>query len=228
MADQIVSTTDQTSGESLNADALAIRAFAFLFGMPLALLVFSLPLLIAADNWREHRPWQYVAGVAALWTVAALVILQSRRERLPGMRKWFGRLRSVDVLIAVAFLVVGIAVMYYFSQWTGWPREWHLPQTTAEKILWVTLCLSVGVCEEIIYRGYCLTRLTAAFKSPMWAWLVQAALYGLLHFAFGPTWIGFTTAVGLLMGGVVLWRKSLWPAIIVHVLADLAVLFGGA
>ena len=228
MTDQIASTTDQTKGESLNADALAIRAFAFLFGMPLALLVFSLPLFLAADNWRDHRSWQYVAGTAALWAVAALVILQSRRERMSGLRQWLGRLRLADLLIAVPFLVTGIAAMYYFSQWTGTPRAWHLPQATVERILWVALCLSVGVCEEIIYRGYCLTRLTAAFKSPVWAWLVQAALYGLLHFAFGPTWIGFTTGVGLLMGWLVLWRKSLWPAIIVHVLADLAVLFGGA
>ncbi len=223
-----MSAAHQTSGESINADALAIRAFAFLFGMPVALLVVSLPLVLAADKWRECRPWQYVVGMATLWIVAALVILQSRRERLAGLRKWFGRLRLVDVAIALAFLVTGTAVMYTFSHWTGTPRAWHLPQTAAEKILWVALCLSVGVCEEIIYRGYCLTRLTLAFKSPVWAWLVQAALYGLLHFAFGPTWIGFTTGVGLLMGWLVLWRKSLWPAIIVHVLADLAVLVGGA
>jgi membrane protease YdiL (CAAX protease family) len=60
-----------------------------------------------------------------------------------------------------------------------------------------------------------------------WAWLTQAVLYGMLHFPFGSTWTGFTTGVGLLMGWLVLWRRSLWPAVIVHAMADLAVLVGG-
>ena len=215
------------STATVDTGAATLRAFAFLLGTPLLLLALSLPLAWATDDWREHRAWQYAVGVATLWIMTALVVAQARRERLSGPRDWFGRLRASDVAVAAALLVAGTAAMYLFSEWTGSPRAWHLPRGVVEKALWILLCLSVGFCEEMIYRGYCLTRLIAATGSPAAAWLMQAALYGLLHFAFGPAWIGFTTGVGLFMGWLVLWRKSLWPAVLVHVLADAAVLLGG-
>ena len=102
-----------------------------------------------------------------------------------------------------------------------------MPRSAAEKGLWLVLCLSVGVCEEVIYRGYCLSRLARAFRNPAVALLVQAVCYGLLHFAFGATWIAFTTAAGLFFGLIVLWRRSLWPAVIVHVLVDALAVFHG-
>jgi membrane protease YdiL (CAAX protease family) len=205
----------------------AMRAVAFLVGVPALLVLFSLPLVLTAGDWRQERIWQYVVGLVTLWIAAATAGVVARRERLSQLRDWFGRPTILDMAVAIGLLLAGTAAMYLFSEGTDNPRVWHLPVTGAEKGLWLLLCLTVGFCEEIVYRGYCLTRLIAATRSPTAAWLIQGALYGSLHFAFGPVWMGFTVGVGLFLGWLVLWRKSLWPAIIVHVLADAAVLIGG-
>lgn len=214
--------------QPLDAGALAIRGFTFLFAMPLVLLLVSLPLVLTVENWREHRLAQYAVGIVALWIVAALVLLASRREpSLPGVRQWFGRLRLADVLVAAVMLAAATAALWGFGCWTGGPRAWHMPHGAPEMVGWVLLCISVGVCEEIIYRGYCLSRLSLALGGTTAAWLVQAAFYGLLHFGFGATWIAFTTGAGLFFGWLALWRRSLWPVVIVHVLVDvLAALHG--
>ena len=211
----------------MDGAALAIRAFAFLFGMPLALLAAALPLVLLTDDWREARLGQYVVGTVSLCIVTALVLLQSRREPLPGVRAWFGRLKWADVAIAAGLLALATAVLWGFGRAAAGPRAWHIPRTAPEIVGWVVLCIAVGVCEEIIYRGYCLSRLTLAFGNAWVAWLVQAALYGLLHFGFGPVWIGFTTVAGLFFGFIALWRKSLWPVVIVHVLVDILAAFHG-
>jgi membrane protease YdiL (CAAX protease family) len=144
-------------------NALAIRAFAFMFGLPVLLILLGLPLALWKEDWREQRPWQYVIAMAALWIVTALVLAQTRRERLSALREWFGRLRAADVVIALVLTAAGVAAMYFFSSATGLPRQWHLPTAApVERLLWVPLCLSVGFCEEVIYRGYCLSRLTLA------------------------------------------------------------------
>jgi len=211
----------------VDSAALAIRGFAFLFGMPLVLLVAALPLVLLADDWHEARLGQYAAGTVALCIVAALVLLQARREPLPGVRAWFGRLRWADIAVAAVLLTLASATLWGFGLVAHGPRVWHIPRTGPETAGWVVLCLAVGVCEEIIYRGYCLSRLALAFGSATVAWLVQAALYGLLHFAFGPTWMAFTTGAGLFFGLVALWRRSLWPVVIVHVLVDILAAFHG-
>jgi len=211
----------------VDSAALAIRAFAFLFGTPLVLIAAALPLVLRADDWHAARLGQYAVGTVALCIVAALVLLAVRREPLPGMRVWFGRLRLVDLGIAALLLAVATAVLWGFGHVAHGPRAWHIPRTGPEVAGWVVLCIAVGVCEEIIYRGYCLSRLTLAFGSATLAWLVQAALYGLLHFGFGPTWIAFTTVAGLFFGLIALWRKSLWPVVIVHVLVDVLAVFHG-
>jgi len=216
-----------TSEEAADRRTSAVRAVAFLVGVPALLVVLSLPLVLTSDDWRQERAWQYGVGLVTLWIAAATAVAVARRERLSQLRQWFGRPTLVDIFIAVGLLVAGTATMYLFSEGTSNPRVWHMPVTGLEKGLWLLLCLAVGFCEEIVYRGYCLTRLIVATHSPTAAWLIQAALYGSLHFAFGPVWMGFTVGVGLFLGWLVLWRKSLWPAIIVHVLADAAVLIGG-
>ena len=211
----------------MDSGALTIRAFAFLFGMPLVLLAAALPLVLLADDWHEARLGQYAVGTVSLCIVAALVLLQSRREPLSGVREWFGRLRLLDVGIAVLLLAVATAALWGFGLVAHGPRVWHIPRTGTEVAGWVVLCIAVGVCEEIIYRGYCQSRLTMAFGNATVAWLVQAALYGLLHVGFGPTWIAFTTGAGLFFGLIALWRKSLWPVVIVHVLVDVLAVFHG-
>jgi len=69
--------------------------------------------------------------------------------------------------------------------------------------------------------------------SPRWAWanVCQAAVFGLAHLAIsygGPEapFVPITFLVGLAFGWLVRRTNSLWPAVIIHAVADIALQFG--
>ena len=52
---------------------------------------------------------------------------------------------------------------------------------------WLLLftCITAGVAEELIFRGYLLPRLALIFNSPVWAIIITSVLFGLLHAGYG-------------------------------------------
>ncbi|MBS2032783.1 MAG: CPBP family intramembrane metalloprotease [Deltaproteobacteria bacterium] len=90
------------------------------------------------------------------------------------------------------------------------------------------LAMVVGLYEELIFRGFVLGRLREALASRKLQPLQQqaiavagsATLFGLLHGYQGGYGIFQTTGAGLALGALVVWRRSLWPAVIAHASID--------
>ncbi len=87
-----------------------------------------------------------------------------------------------------------------------------------------------GFAQELQFRGLLLGALDRV--APPWAAnLGQAAFFGLAHIAVqyqGPAdaFVPVTVALGLLFGWITQKTGSLWPAIIIHAVADVAVTVG--
>jgi uncharacterized protein len=96
-----------------------------------------------------------------------------------------------------------------------------LPDTLPLRLAWVAVAASVGLSEEVVYRGYFQTQLTAFTGRASAAWLLQAALFGLAHAEQGPSAMVRVTGYGLALGALARWRRSLLPGILCHVLTDL-------
>lgn len=67
--------------------------------------------------------------------------------------------------------------------------------------LLIFTCLTAGVTEELIFRGFLLPRLEIIFKNPWAAIIVSSLLFGLMHAKYGtiiniagPVFIGFVFA----------------------------------
>ena len=95
----------------------------------------------------------------------------------------------------------------------------------------VSIWVTAAIAEEIIYRGFILNRLAAAFaglKRPwFWAVVAQAVIFGLGHFYQGPIGIIATGLVGALMGTVyVLMGRNLVALILAHGVWDSIVIIG--
>jgi len=97
------------------------------------------------------------------------------------------------------------------------PLAWVLP-----------LALFVGLWEELVFRGFLLGRLRVAFHavegSPrsrtVMAIAVSGILFGAGHGYQGMLGLVQTSAVGMALGALTVWRKSLWPAVIAHLTID--------
>jgi membrane protease YdiL (CAAX protease family) len=100
-----------------------------------------------------------------------------------------------------------------------------LPSTGAERLTWLVVALSVGFCEEVVYRGYLQTQLAAFTRSRALGLILQAALFGVAHLEQGPQMSLRIALYGLLFGLLAHFRRTLWPSIVAHTLLDLAAAF---
>jgi membrane protease YdiL (CAAX protease family) len=97
-----------------------------------------------------------------------------------------------------------------------------LPHTGAEKAAWMLVAVTVGFCEEVVYRGYLQTQLAAFTGRASVAVALQAVLFGVAHAEQGPAVAVRFAVYGLLFGALARWRRSLVPGIVAHVGIDLA------
>jgi membrane protease YdiL (CAAX protease family) len=91
-----------------------------------------------------------------------------------------------------------------------------LPHTSQERVLWIGFALTAAVCEEIVYRGYLLSQFRAVTGSTLAAVVLQAAAYGAAHLALPIEMVASVGMLGLLLGLIAAWQKSLVSAMILH------------
>ncbi len=90
--------------------------------------------------------------------------------------------------------------------------RWHIRQSLP--LLFVLVAIVPGVFEELLFRGYLLTRLAERWH-PFWAILVSAIIFSIAH--LDPLHSLGVLPLGLWLGAVA-WRTgSVWPAVLCHI-----------
>jgi membrane protease YdiL (CAAX protease family) len=97
-----------------------------------------------------------------------------------------------------------------------------LPSTEAERLTWLLVASAVGFCEEVVYRGYLQTQLSAFTRSVPLGLLLQALLFALAHLEQGAGAALRIGIYGLVLGALARHRGSLLPGIACHIGIDLA------
>jgi len=176
--------------------------------------------------------------IVSQWTLvglAALVLYTGRtgaRGQLAILGQTFGRDLSltlgVAAILVVSFAVLSSITLRQLRRATADQLPSHarragriLPRTRAERLWFVGVALTAGICEEILYRGYL----------PWFVWGLTGSLtlaFGLatLAFALGHAYQGrggviVTGVLGVFLSAVVVLTRSLVPGQILHVLVDL-------
>lgn len=144
-------------------------------------------------------------------------------------RGWESARRAAeDVGLAVlgCALVIGGETLWarlvFTHARTAAPVAAVLPQTTAERVGWVLVALSVGFAEELTYRGYLQTQLGAFTKSVPAGIVLSAVLFGLVHGEQGLATAARFAVYGVGFGLLARARRSLVPGIVCHALIDVA------
>jgi len=164
-------------------------------------------LKLRGDTWasiglRELR-WRHVGLGLALFV---FVVLYSAFAQAP-LDRFIGELTGAGPNKAAAYFkpLEGNLQLFLFL----------LP------ITW----LFAGFGEEVLYRGYLMTRMAQFMGETRTAWFIaliaQSILFGIAHAYQGPPGIVGTAIIGFFMGaGTLIWGRNLWPAIIAHALID--------
>jgi membrane protease YdiL (CAAX protease family) len=151
-------------------------------------------------------------------------------------RSGFDRGRMAGILLGLVLGTAGFVIARIRANRRGvtpamaparwWRKLWPdfsalLPATTQERLLWVAVAVSAGICEEIVFRGWLLSTLHGTLHlngTPLV--LVAAVLFGLAHSYQGATGVVLTALAGALFCGLYVVTGSLLVPILLHILID--------
>jgi uncharacterized protein len=96
-----------------------------------------------------------------------------------------------------------------------------LPQSRSERVPFLVLALTAGLCEEFLYRGFAMAAFARA-GFPIWASvMVSSVLFGIAHLYQGRGGSLGTGILGLLFGVSRTLTGSIWPVAAWHAAIDI-------
>ena len=91
----------------------------------------------------------------------------------------------------------------------------------AHPLLLLFTCITAGVTEEIIFRGYLQQRIELIFKSPVAGILISSVLFGLAHSFYGTIQqVAIPFAIGIIFSVYYFKYKNIYVLMVFHFLFD--------
>jgi len=198
-------------------------------------------------NPSSERKLRYYKTLCTwLWIASALAVVAIGFRPLftispsPGEISWLLQHPWVRYLVeALIAIVVIISVMLpvgtvIWKKLTKRPRKYSsadalksfsyfFPATWTERRWWVFVCITAGVCEETLFRGFMLHYLHV-FPWPLnltLALLISSVIFGFNHAYQGAGGVAGTAIVGFLFGLLFLLTGNLLLPMVLHTVADL-------
>jgi membrane protease YdiL (CAAX protease family) len=221
---------------------IAVALIAGLLGLPildallLALLLELLPALAVAQVPAALRLGPFdrssayaTSGLTIAGLAAAALAVGVRGGRGPEGLGLVGLpagtlLAGTAGVLAAAGAVVGLAEMARrrLGLAESGLLERLLPRSARERWAFGALSLVAGLGEEVAFRGFAIAALGSAAGGPWGAAVVTSVAFGLLHAYQGLVGVVRTAVLGLVLAASLVQLGSLWPAIVAHVIIDLA------
>lgn len=101
-----------------------------------------------------------------------------------------------------------------------------LPLTSEERIWWIFVSLTAGICEETLYRGFLIHYFFAVpfHVGLLLALITSSVIFGAAHLYQGLAGVISTAVLGLIFSAIFLTTGTLLVPMILHALIDLRVL----
>ena len=203
---------------------------------------YEIPRLKASADPRKKLKF-YWRVIAAEWLCTAVAYLALgfatlfRIRTIPGEVNWLtgspGRYFVLGLFGAIVVTLLAPAIMALWSEnirkkaaRAAKVLSFLIPATTEERRWWCLLCITAGICEELLYRGFLLRYLHSEpfHLSVNWALVVASIIFGIGHLYQGVKPALGTVVMGFALGAVFVATGSLLIPIIVHAFLDLRVL----
>jgi membrane protease YdiL (CAAX protease family) len=187
----------------------------------------------------DARASFYRSAIASQWVLAILTLAILWNADADYVRKLFTLTLSPDSL-----LVVGLATLAVMSQSplipairrqmersetirrTIYPLRNILPRTETEKSLWISVSMTAGICEEVLFRGFLFYYAQAVFGlESTGAIALSTAIFAIGHLYQGTQNMIRVAVVGAILGIVFAATQTLIFCIALHAFLDLGALF---
>ena len=200
-----------------------------LFIIPLlwGLGIFKIPIGDLLPDIQRPYFWTFFSSILVLeWTAFLLIYRVSYFKTYVKFNTKF--LKRYQYVIGVTFII--ICVLSYFAPvylYDMVPKDSLIlgkigPVTSTERLAFVLLSLTAGICEEVIFRGYGITVLEHYFKNKSLPLIITSLAFMSLHgIAFLPWYLLVQYfIIGLIFGYFFQKYRRLEILIIIHFLID--------
>jgi membrane protease YdiL (CAAX protease family) len=163
----------------------------------------------------------------ALFTHLVLLLVAvaaARAERVALFAAEGVGMRGVLAAVLTLIAVLGIGELSWRSRSAAererlWVRR-ILPQTPAERRMWVAVSAGAAIAEEVAYRGVFVALATSVTGSLPLAVIASAVAFAAVHAPQGLAGVGYVLVIALLHQALVLVTGTLVLAIVVHFAYD--------
>jgi membrane protease YdiL (CAAX protease family) len=216
-----------------------ILAVLIVVGFPIWDMLETRALKASIDPRRKIRTYRRILAVE--WGVSLLAWIAFRSQLFftwPGANHTVLQKVGVSFVLGLVSASVVVLVLQVFV--TRFNSKLHkkvlavfkriafiLPVTREERIWFLLVSLTAGICEEILYRGYLIRYLAdAPMHYEVWiAIAISSLAFGLAHGYQGIGGVVGTGVLGVVMAVIFVVTGSLWLPITLHAIIDLRILF---
>lgn len=202
----------------------AARLWAVVLLVPLPLLMILQGRKLA-ELEELPRTEAYISSMLSLWMLAIATGAIAWASGYDGAALGLVPLATAStVLLTGVLTIAGVAVLFAFK-YTG-IREPDIvrqlmPVTARDRMLFVGVSITAGVCEEVVFRGFLIHALHAGTGSLPLALLLSSGAFGVAHAYQQPIGALRAGLLGLILAIPLVLTGSLVPSIIAHALIDI-------
>lgn len=215
-----------------NQDAINARRYKALIitgiCLPLMLYPYLGHLFLIYNNDYLFR---LIASEVLKWMVLAIVYFYARKAELNSFLLWpqqkYNAAFYIKFVILLYLLVLGCGVIAHIPTWLGFHDDNSIMLKMngiiqRYPLLLVCVCLNAGISEELIFRGYILSRLSLFFPDKHWPVFISALIFTSVHLAYKNLGeVLFVFLFALVFGYHYQKYRNLTVLMIVHFITDL-------
>lgn len=167
----------------------------------------------------------YASSAIAQWVLAGVTLLAARASGFTPLALGLQPPQSWPVQLAWAAGLTGAGVAAMLASHALGLRESAilaqlLPRTGRERLAFIGLSVTAGVCEEVVYRGFLIAALLTATASLPLALLLGSLAFGMVHAYQAPGGVARATLLGLLLATPLVLTGSLVAPVLAHIAID--------
>jgi membrane protease YdiL (CAAX protease family) len=191
--------------------------------------------------YKTLAAWLWIASAIAVVTVGfrTLTTINPAPDEISWLLQhaWVGHLAEALIAIILVVLLLLPLTIVIWKKLTKQPRryrsadalksfDYFFPATWTERRWFAFLCITAGICEEALFRGFLLPYLhVSAFSLNLTlALLISSIIFGLNHLYGGVGGVVGSAVVGFFLGLLFILTGNLLLPMVLHALFDLRML----